>query len=191
MGFELAEQFDWDLPDVALYPTGGGTGIVGMWKAWAELEQLGWIGPKRPKLVSVQTEGCAPIVKAFHAGAEHAPLWENAHTIASGMRVPVAIGDYLMLRALRESGGTAVAVSDAELTEGMLRLGRTEGVFAAPEGGATLAALLKLLEQGFVAGSERVVLFNTGSGLKYLETVPTDLPVFDQDPEAIAAALAG
>ncbi len=187
MGYELAEQFGWELPDAVLYPTGGGTGIVGMWKAWEELEALGWIGPKRPKLISVQAEGCAPIVRAFEAGADHAPLWENAHTIASGMRVPVAIGDYLMLHAIRASGGTAVTVSDADLRRAMLRMARAEGIFAAPEGGAVLAALEKLLAAGFLTGSERVVLFNTGSGLKYLETVDANPPVFDKDDPNLGA----
>lgn len=186
MGFELAEQFDWDLPDAVLYPTGGGTGIVGMWKAWQELEAMGWIGPKRPKLISVQSEGCAPIVRAFEQGVEHAELWQNAHTLASGMRVPVAIGDYLMLRAIRESGGTAVTVSDADILQGMGQLGRTEGIFPAPEGAAVLVALQKLLGQGFLTGSERIVLFNTGSGLKYLETVEPEVPIFEKDDPRLA-----
>ena len=167
MGFELAEQFGWELPDVIIYPTGGGTGLVGMWKAFEELGELGWIGARRPRMVTVQSEGCAPIVRAFHAGEAFATPWEGAQTVAAGLRVPAAVGDFLILRALRESGGTAVAVSDEALTAAQLRIARTEGVFACPEGGATLAALEVLLEQGWIAPEERVVLFNTGTGLKY------------------------
>ena len=167
MGFELAEQFGWELPDVIIYPTGGGTGLVGMWKAFQELGELGWIGEHRPRMVAVQPAGCAPIVRAFHAGAEFAEPWEDAHTVAAGLRVPVAVGDLLILRALRESGGTAVAVSDEALLEGQRRMACLEGVFACPEGGATLAALEVLLDQGWIKPDERVVLFNTGTGLKY------------------------
>ena len=144
MGYELAEQFDWELPDVVIYPTGGGTGLVGMWKAFDEMEQMGWIDGRRPRLVSVQAEGCAPIVRAFDRGADHAEAWENAHTVAAGLRVPSAVGDFLMLRALRETGGCAVAVSDAELLEETRRIARCTGIFTAPEGGATLAALHRL-----------------------------------------------
>jgi threonine synthase len=167
MGYELAEQLGWHLPDVIIYPTGGGTGLVGMWKAFDELETLGLIGSARPRMVCVQAEGCAPIVRAFHAGAEHAPLWEGAHTIADGLRVPVAVGDFLMLRALRESSGTALAVSDQELLAATNQLGALTGIFAAPEGGACLAAQVRLLEQGWINPDERVVLFNTGTGAKY------------------------
>jgi len=167
MGYELAEGFSWELPDVIIYPTGGGTGLIGMWKAFFELEELGWIGPRRPRMVAVQAEGCAPIVRAFHAGEEFASPWENAATVAAGLRVPQAIGDFLILRALRESGGTAVAVSERELVEGARELAFLEGIYACPEGGATLAALKRLLFQGWVSRKERVVLFNTGSGLKY------------------------
>ena len=167
MGYELAEGFSWELPDVIIYPTGGGTGLIGMWKAFSELEELGWIGPRRPRMVAVQAEGCAPIVRAFHAGEEFASPWENAATVAAGLRVPQAIGDFLILRALRESGGTAVAVSERELVEGARELAFLEGIYACPEGGATLAALKRLLFQGWVSRKERVVLFNTGSGLKY------------------------
>lgn len=167
MGYELAEQFDGELPDVIVYPTGGGTGLVGMWKAFAELAELGWIGGQRPRMVTVQAEGCAPIVRAFHAGEEFAAPWTGARTVAAGLRVPGAVGDFLILRALRESGGTAVAVSDAALLDGQRRIARLEGVFACPEGGATLAALEALLAQGWLERDERVVLFNTGSGLKY------------------------
>ncbi len=167
MGYELAEQLGGDLPDVIIYPTGGGTGLVGMWKAFEEMAQLGWIGDRRPRMVTVQSTGCAPIVRAFHAGEEFAAPWEDARTVAAGLRVPAAVGDFLILRALRASGGTAVAVPDEALLEAQQWMGRTEGVFACPEGGATLAALRVLLEEGWIDPGERVVLFNTGSGLKY------------------------
>ena len=167
MGFELAEQLGWRLPDVIIYPTGGGTGLVGMWKAFDELEQLGLIGPERPRMVSVQAEDCAPIVRAFAAGDEHAPLWEGARTIADGLRVPVAIGDFLILRALRASGGTAIAVSDEAMLAHTNLMGATSGVFGAPEGGACLAAQVELLARGWIRPGETVVLFNTGSGAKY------------------------
>ena len=175
MGYELAEQFDWKLPDVIFYPTGGGTGLVGMWKAFDEMERMGWIGSERPRFVSVQAEGCAPIVRAFDQGAESAEMWDNAHTVASGLRVPGAVGDFLMLRALRETGGCAIAVSDAELIREAHRIARMTGIFPAPEGGATLAALLKLRDRGWVSRRERVVLFNTGSGYKYLEALEAGL----------------
>jgi threonine synthase len=167
LGCEMAEQLGWSLPDVVIYPTGGGTGLVGMWKAFAEMEALGWIDAKRPRMVSVQSDGCAPIVRAFEAGAETAAVFENAHTIADGLRVPAAVGDALMLRALRDSGGTAVAVPDSALMEGANLIARTEGIFAAPEGGATVAAYRVLRERGWIRPDERVVLFNTGSGLSY------------------------
>jgi len=167
MGYEVAEQMGWTLPDVIIYPTGGGTGLVGMWKAFDEMEKLGWIGAKRPRMVTVQSDGCAPMVKAFREGKEFAEPWPNARTIADGMRVPAAVGDFLILRALRESGGTAVAVPDAEILEATYTLGRTTGIWPAPEGGATLAALLRLRQDGWVRGGESVVLFNTGSGAKY------------------------
>jgi threonine synthase len=167
MGYELAEQFGWDLPDVIIYPTGGGTGLIGMWKAFGELAELGWIGDHRPRMVAVQAAGCAPIPRAFHGGEDFAAPWKEAHTVAAGLRVPAAVGDFLMLRALRESGGTAVAVSDEALVEAQLRMSRHEGVFACPEGGATLAALEALLARGWISPDERVVLFNTGTGLKY------------------------
>lgn len=168
MGLELAEALGWDLPDVIVYPTGGGTGLVGMWKAFAEMEALGWIGPRRPRMVSVQAEGCAPVVRAFLNGEERCRPWENAATSAAGLRVPNVFADRLVLRALRESGGTAVAVSEEQIRAAQRKLGETEGVFAAPEGAATLAALPALLESGWLHPDERVVLFNTGSGLKYL-----------------------
>jgi threonine synthase len=167
MGYEVAEQMGWRLPDVIIYPTGGGTGLVGMWKAFAEMEALGWIGPKRPRMVTVQAEGCAPMVRAFHDGKEFAEPWADAHTIADGMRVPAAVGDFLILRALRESGGTAVAVADAEILEATYRLGKATGIWPAPEGGATLAGLLRLRKDGWVRDGESVVLFNTGNGAKY------------------------
>jgi threonine synthase len=167
LGYELAEQLGWELPDVVVYPTGGGTGLVGMWKAFDELEALGWIGPKRPRMVTVQGDGCAPIVRAFERGDDTAEPWEDAETIADGLRVPAAVGDFLMLRALRESGGTAVAVSDAAMIDGANRMGALAGIFAAPEGGATVAAVEALVSRGWIQPGERVVLFNTGSGHKY------------------------
>lgn len=173
MGYELAEQLDWELPDVVLYPTGGGTGLIGMWKAFDEMEQLGWIGAKRPRMVTVQAEGCAPIVQAFAAGANVGADINNPHTIAAGLRVPKAIGDFIMLDILRRSGGTAVSVTDAALLAAVREIGMTEGIFAAPEGAACVPALTQLLAQGKVSADERVVLFNTGSGLKYLELFPT------------------
>jgi threonine synthase len=169
MGYELAEQLGWELPDVVLYPTGGGTGLIGMWKAFEELERLGWIGVKRPRMVTVQAEGCAPIVHAFAAGASVGTEVANPHTVAAGLRVPKAIGDFLMLDILRRSGGTAVSVSDTELMAAIQEIGTAEGIFAAPEGAACLPALKKLLVQGKVSKRDRVVLFNTGSGLKYLD----------------------
>lgn len=167
MGFELAEQMDWELPEVIVYPTGGGTGLVGMWKAFDEMESLGWIGPKRPRMVTVQSDGCAPIVRALEEGHEFAEPWEDPRTIADGLRVPAAVGDFLMLRALRESNGTAVALPDAEMLAGCDLLGRTQGLFAAPESGATVAALRRLVDAGWIDPDERVVLFSTGSGHKY------------------------
>ena len=170
MGYELAEQFDWQLPDVIIYPTGGGTGLIGMWKAFAEMEQIGWIGSQRPRMVTVQAAGCAPIVRAFEAGKRFADEFPNAHTTASGLRVPRAIGDFLILDALRASGGTAIAVTDEELIEATKEIGAAEGVFCAPEGAACLPALRKLMAGGAVKPHERVVLFNTGSGVKYVES---------------------
>jgi threonine synthase len=167
MGYELAEQMGWTLPDVIVYPTGGGTGLIGMWKAFAEMEALGWIGSRRPRMVTVQSDGCAPMVEAFHSGSEFAEPWQNARTIADGLRVPAAVGDFLILRALRESNGTAIAVSDGELMEAARRMGRTQGIFASPEGAATLVGFQALRRQGWIGDGETVVLFNTGSGLKY------------------------
>jgi threonine synthase len=167
MGFELAESFGWVLPDVILYPTGGGTGLVGMWKAFEELEKLGWIGPARPRMVSVQASGCAPVVRAFHSGAERIEFWQNATTIASGLRVPGVFADRLVLQALRQSAGTAVSVSDEEILAAQKELASREGVFAAPEGAATLAGLRQLINQGWVNKNQSILLFNTGTGLKY------------------------
>ncbi len=167
MGYELAEQFNWELPDVIIYPTGGGTGIVGMWKAFAEMEALGWIGSKRPRMISVQSAGCAPIVRAFEQGTRTAEPWQDAATIADGLRVPGAIGDFLILEALRDSGGTALAVPDDEIRQDMHEIGRKEGIFTAPEAAATLSALRHLTADGVIRSHERVVLFLTGNGLKY------------------------
>src|SRR6266571_5099112 len=169
MGYELAEQFDWELPDVIIYPTGGGTGLIGMWKAFDEMEQMGWIGRRRPRMVTVQAEGCAPIVKAFASGATSGVDVPDAHTVASGLRVPKAIGDFIMLDVLRMSEGTAVSVTDDELLAAVKEIGSAEGIFAAPEGAACLPALKQLLARGEVSRGERVVLFNTGSGVKYLD----------------------
>lgn len=169
LGYEIAEQSGWCLPDVILYPAGGGTGLVGMWRAFGELLELGWVDGPMPRLVAVQAAGCAPIVRAFAAGAERAEAWPDAHTVASGLRVPAPFADRLILRALRESGGTAVAVSEEQMLDGMLDLAAREGVFACPEGGATVAALRLLLDAGTVAPRERIVVFDTGSGLKYPE----------------------
>jgi threonine synthase len=167
MGYELAEAFGWRLPNAILYPTGGGTGLIAMWKAFDELETLGWIGPERPRMIAVQATGCAPIVTAFRAGADTAPPATDPETVASGLRVPSALGDFLILAALRSSGGTAVAVTDPELLDGAHRLASLEGISAGPEAGATVAALLELLETGAIERHERVVCFVTGHGLKY------------------------
>ena len=169
MGYELAEQFGWRLPDVILYPTGGGTGLIGMWKAFDEMEAMGWIDDQRPRMVSVQSIGCAPIVKAFHDGEIFAAEFPNAHTVASGLRVPKAIGDFLILDALRKSNGTAIAVSDEDLISAVKEIGAATGLFCAPETGACLPALRVMIEQNTVAENENVVIFNTGAGVKYLE----------------------
>jgi threonine synthase len=176
MGLEVAEQFGWELPDAIFYPAGGGVGMIGMWKAFAEMEALGWIGPKRPKMICVQAAGCAPIVKAFEEGKPRSEFWDNATTVASGLRVPKALGDFLVLNAVRESGGTAVAVSDSDMLDAGVELATMEGIFAAPEGAACVAALKKLLADGFLKPSDRVVLYNTGSGLKYLEAYSVRFP---------------
>lgn len=172
MAFELAEQLGWRWPDVVVYPTGGGTGLIGMWKGFEELESIGWVAPgRRPRMISVQAEGCAPIVHAWRTGAEAAEPVVGAHTVADGLRVPRAVGDFLMLRAIRESGGSALAVSDAAMVQGMRRLGRLEGISAAPEGGAALAAIERLVADDRIGRDELVVLFNTGGALKYLEVL--------------------
>ena len=167
MGLELAEQFGWTVPDVIFYPTGGGTGLIGMWKAFAELEAIGFIGKKRPRMVAVQASGCAPMVRAYEAGVEHAERWDNAHTIASGIRVPQAIGDFLILRAVRESGGFAIAVSDEAITQALDEAAREEGLLLCPEGAATYAAYKQSLAEGRVKKSEQALLFNCATGLKY------------------------
>ena len=169
MGYELAEQLNWELPDVIIYPTGGGTGLIGMWKAFDEMEQMGWIGSRRPRMVTVQSATCAPIVRAFENGERFADEFENATTVASGLRVPKAIGDFLILDAIRASGGTAVAVSDDELIDAVGEIGGATGIFAAPEGAACLPALRKLIADAAVNDHETVVLFNTGSGIKYID----------------------
>ena len=167
MGLELAEQFGWTVPDVIFYPTGGGTGLIGMWKAFAELEAIGFIGKKRPRMVAVQASGCAPMVRAYEAGVEHAERWDNAHTIASGIRVPQAIGDFLILRAVRESGGFAIAVSDEAITQALDEAAREEGLLLCPESAATYAAYKQSLADGRVKKSEQALLFNCATGLKY------------------------
>jgi threonine synthase len=169
LGYELAEQLGWSLPDAILYPTGGGTGLIGMWKAFDEMERLGWVDAKRPRMYSVQASGCAPIVRAFEAGAEHAAEFTNAHTCASGLRVPKAIGDFLMLRILRQSGGGAITITDDEMIRVTREVGSAEGLFVAPEGAACFAALPLLIASGQIKRDENVVIFNTGSGIKYLE----------------------
>jgi threonine synthase len=176
MGYEVAEQFGWQLPDVIFYPAGGGVGLIGMWKAFDEMETLGWTSSKRPKMIAVQAAGCAPVVRAFERGAAKSEFWEDAHTVAAGLRVPKALGDSLMLDAVRKSGGTAVAVSDEELLDASLELGAAEGIFPAPEGGACVAALKKLLASGFLKADERILIYNTGAGLKYLEAFSTRFP---------------
>ncbi len=168
MGFELAKSFNWRLPDVIIYPTGGGTGLVGMWKAFAEMEALGWIGSERPRMVAVQAAGCAPLVRAFQGGAQRAEPWQNAATLAAGLRVPSVFADRLVLAILRDSHGTALAVSDNEILAAQGGMARAEGVLACPEGAATLAGLHHLVDNGWVRRDEKVVLFNTGTGLKYI-----------------------
>jgi threonine synthase len=178
MGYELAEQLGWVLPDAIVYPTGGGTGLVGMWKAFDEMEELGWIDGRRPKMFSVQAAGCAPIVRAYERGERSAELWQNAHTIASGLRVPVAIGDYLMLDAIRASGGAAIAVTDEEIRGATELVGAREGLWMAPEGAATVVGAQKLREQGRLGANERVVLFNTGAGMVYPDLQSANLPLW-------------
>ncbi len=176
MGYEIAEQLDWHLPEVIIYPTGGGTGLIGMWKAFAELEELGWIGSARPRMVSVQADGCAPIVKALNEDKASAEPWENARTIASGLRVPQAVADFLILQAIRDSGGTALSVSDADMLAEIPRVGKAEGIFFCPEGAACVAALRRLTEIGWIKPDDSVLIFNTASGLKYLDVIPRNFP---------------
>ncbi len=176
MGYELAEQLGWRLPDAIFYPTGGGVGLIGMWKAFAEMETLGWIGAKRPKMIAVQAAGCQPVVRAFENGDGRSSFWEDAHTVASGLRVPKPLGDFLVLQAVRESGGTAVAVSDRDLIDAGIQLASDEGIFVAPEGAACISALNKLLQSGFLEPDDEIVIYNTGSGLKYLEAYSTRFP---------------
>jgi threonine synthase len=176
MGYELAEQLEWTYPDWIIYPTGGGTGMVGMWKAFDEMERIGWMSAaSRPRMVSVQAEHCAPIVRAYEQGAERSEMWLNARTVADGLRVPKAVGDFLVLRAVRESGGTAIAVSDAEMVQGMRELGGREGISAAPEGGAALHAVKVLVRDGRIRPRDTVVVFNTGGALKYLDVISPSL----------------
>ena len=190
MGLELAEQLGWRVPDAIIYPTGGGTGIVGMWKAFAELETMGLIGPERPKMIVVQAEGCAPIVQAFAAGERHAEPWREASTAAAGLRVPVAIGDYLILDAVRQSGGTALTVSEAELMEGVRLAATHEGIFVSPEAGAAYIATRKLRESGFLRQDDETVVFSTGSGMKHTELIDvTYLPVLDPDAADLASTI--
>ncbi len=176
MGYEVAEQFGWQLPDAIFYPTGGGVGMIGMWKAFDEMEALGWIGAHRPKMIAVQVEGCQPVVRAFESGETRSQFWENAHTVAAGLRVPKPLGDFLVLDAVRTSRGTALAVSDGALLDAGIQLAGEEGIFAAPEGAACVAALEKLLSSGFLKPGERIVIYNTGAGLKYLEAYASRFP---------------
>ena len=180
MGYELAEQMRWTLPDVIFYPCGGGVGLIGMWKAFDEMEHLGWIGSKRPKMICVQVEGCQPVVRAFEQGAERSTFFENAQTVASGLRVPKPLGDFLVLEAVRKSKGTAIAVSDRDMLDAGIELAELEGMFAAPEGGACVAALRQLLAKGFLSPDESIVIYNTGSGIKYLEAYSTRYPRLDE-----------
>ncbi len=176
MGYEVAEQFGWKLPDAILYPCGGGVGLIGMWKAFAEMEALGWIGPERPKMISVQAAGCDPITRAFNDNRESSDFRQNAFTVASGLRVPKALGDFLVLRAIRESHGTAISISDEDMLDAGILLSRLEGVFPAPEGGACVAAVRRLIQEKFLSPDEKVVIYNTGSGLKYLEAYSSRFP---------------
>lgn len=176
MGYEVAEQLGWSLPDAILYPAGGGVGMIGMWKAFAEMEALGWIGSGRPKMIAVQSEGCQPIVRAFQEGADASRFWDGASTVAAGLRVPKPLGDRLTLQAVRESGGCAIAVSDRDLMDAGIRLASEEGIFAAPEGAACVAAAERLIREGFLKACDKIVLYNTGSGLKYLEAYSVRFP---------------
>jgi threonine synthase len=190
MGLEIAEQLGWRLPDALIYPTGGGTGIVGMWKAFAELETMGLIGPERPKMIVVQATGCAPIVRAFTSGANHAGRWANAETIAAGLRVPAAIADYLILEAVRESGGTAITVTDDEMLEGMALAAEREGLFVSPESGAAVIASRTLRESGFLRADDLAVIFATGSGLMHIDLVDREVPPINPNAPDLLAAIA-
>jgi len=181
MGIELAEQMSWQLPDVIFYPTGGGTGLIGMWKAFAELMELGWIDCELPRMVAVQSTGCAPIVKAWEEGTEFAEFWENAETDASGIRVPAALGDFMILKAVRESGGFAIAVSDEDIHRMVEGIGHEDGLLLCPEGAATAAACKVALERGLISVDDTVVLFNTATGLKY--PMPEVTSLIDKDTE--------
>jgi threonine synthase len=176
MGYEVAEQMGWELPDAIFYPTGGGVGMIGMWKAFDEMERLGWIGARRPKMIAVQADGCQPVVRAYEENQQRSRFYDGAQTLASGLRVPKPLGDFLVLNAVRESGGTAIAVSDEEMLDAGAQLAADEGVFAAPEGAACVAAAEKLIASGFLKPADRIVLYNTGSGLKYLEAYSTRFP---------------
>jgi len=176
MGYEVAEQFGWEFPDAIFYPCGGGVGLIGMWKAFGELEELGWVSGKRPKMISVQAQGCEPITRAFERNSETSEFFPDARTVASGLRVPKALGDFLVLRAVRESGGTAISVSDEEMLDAGLWMLRSEGIFPAPEGGACVAAAKRLIQSGFLRPEDRIVIYNTASGLKYLEAYSTRFP---------------
>ena len=176
MGYEIAEQMGWELPDAIFYPTGGGVGLIGMWKAFEEMEKLGWIGSRRPKMIAVQAEGCQPVVRAFQENEPRSRFWEDAHTVAAGLRVPKPLGDFLVLQGVRESGGTAIAVSDDEMLEAGIQLASDEGIYAAPEGAACVSAAQKLLANGFLKPTDHIVLYNTGSGLKYPEAYSTRFP---------------
>jgi threonine synthase len=176
MGYEVAEQMGWELPDAIFYPTGGGVGMIGMWKAFDEMEKLGWTGGRRPKMIAVQAEGCQPVVRAFNENAERCTFYDNAHTLASGLRVPKPLGDFLVLQAVRDSGGTAIAVSDGDMLAAGLQLAADEGIFAAPEGAACVVAAERLLASGYLKRSDRIVIYNTGSGLKYPEAYGTRFP---------------
>jgi threonine synthase len=193
MGYEVAEQLGWELPDAIFYPTGGGVGLIGMWKAFDEMEQLGWLqsGSKRPKMVVVQAAGCAPVIKAWNEHKPVAEVWQNAHTLAAGLRVPKPYADYIVLDILKKSGGTAVAVSDEQIFAGVHEWASREGLFAAPEGAACLPAYQMLLQQGFLKPTDKVVLFNTGSGLKYIDVIADALKLHATQPAASAAVPAG
>lgn len=190
MGYEIAEQLGWELPDAIIYPTGGGTGIVGMWKAFGEMEELGLIDSRRPKMIAVQSTGCAPIVEAFERGERHAPLFEGAQTLAPGIRVPIAIGDYLILDAIRESGGTALTVTDEEILAATREVAASDGLYASPEAAATFVAARKLAERGFLGSDERVIVFSTGAGLKHTELIELDLPILDPHDPKVGAQIA-